>query len=158
METHVCVFRFYSYTSFHLKLTSPLPSITYYSASNLFALLGLHSTSLQPSGELLPRPAQLSAGARKKCWRRAGRERVKKCSPAAQLLHRVQPTPARQDPAPNITQSWPRDTGLRGTGVQAADGGMMERRSPAPGRASATAAAVTATPNHWRALALPGGS
>lgn len=40
METHVCVFRFYSLYKFSISNLLPLPSITYYSASNLFALLG----------------------------------------------------------------------------------------------------------------------
>lgn len=40
MESHVCVFRFYSLYKFSISNLLPLPSITYYSASNLFALLG----------------------------------------------------------------------------------------------------------------------
>lgn len=123
------------YTSFLSKtyfLLHPLPTV-----APLICLpyLGLHSTSLQPGGELLLWPAQPSAWARKKRWRRAGRERVKKTLSSRSTPPPCTPPPPRQDPAPSTTQSWPRDTGLRGTGVQGCwwDDGAAP---PAPGRAS----------------------
>ena len=113
-------------------LLHPLPTV-----APLICLpyLGLHSTSLQPGGELLLWPAQPSAGARKKRWRRAGRERVKKTLSSRSTPPPCTPPPPRQDPAPSTTQSWPRDVGLRGTGVQGCwwDDGAAP---PAPGRAS----------------------
>lgn len=107
------MFHLIPYASFLSKtcfLLHPLPTL-----ARLICLpcLGLHSTPLQLAGELLLPPAALSAGVRKKCWRRAGSDGKEKA-----LLSRTSSTAPSRHPARRSTvQSWPRDR-VEGPGGQ----------------------------------------